>query len=74
MRFETAYLDEIPVAQWTPEQAYDHCLETWQANFRKFPDLFEPYIRILDDAETNEERLRIMRRSLAETFKQRWSE
>lgn len=74
MRFQTDYLDEIPVALWTPEQAYTHCLETWQHALRQFPDVMEPWIIPLDSAETNEERLRVMRHSLAETFKQRWAE
>ena len=51
---------------------YEDCLELWQANFRLFPHLFEPYLIELDAAETQRERLRIMRRSLAETVSQRF--
>lgn len=69
---KTAYLDLIPVAEWTPEEAYEHCLETWQSNFRQFPDLLEPYVVSLDNADTNDDRIRVMRQSLAETFKRRW--
>ncbi len=60
------------VVAWSAEHAYQHCLQTWQENFRQFPDLLEPYVVSLDAADTNDDRLRIMRQSLAETFKRRW--
>lgn len=53
-------------------QSYAHCLVTWEANARRFPDLLEPYIvALVDNAATDVERLAIMRQGLAETFERR---
>ncbi len=59
-------------AKWTPDQAFEHCLETWRRNLRLFPDLMEPYLLSVDNADTNADRLLVMRKALAETFTRRY--
>jgi hypothetical protein len=49
-----------------------HITSTFEEAERSHPDLMEPYSTRLGEAETNEEKLEIMRAGLRETIKARW--
>jgi hypothetical protein len=65
-------VSERTVHEWSEDEAYQHCLDLWNRNFREFPDLLEPYLVSLDNAETRQDRVRVMRQGLAETFTRRF--
>lgn len=66
-----AELDHMPAGEWSEEEAIAHLTVTFNEVNSEFPDLLEPYIVLLVDADTDRARAQIMRRGLRETFKKR---
>lgn len=64
-------LHELPVSQWTRDEAYVHLSETFDAAARQRPDLLEPYMIRLDGTDDEQQRAVIMRQGLKETFGRR---
>jgi len=62
-------LHQIDVAKWSPEEAYRHLSVTFELAANRWPDLFEPYLIRLVDADQDEAaQTAIMRQALRETF------
>jgi len=62
----------LPVAKWTSEEAFHHLDETFTRAISERPDLMEPYLVKLAEAQTEEEGAAIMRQGLRETIKLRY--
>jgi hypothetical protein len=60
------------VTSWSPETKRAHLVETFNLVAKQFPDLLEPYQILLGDAETEVDRIEIMRRGLRETIAKRY--
>jgi hypothetical protein len=62
-------LHDTPVAQWTRDEAFSHLAATVDAAARQHPDLMEPYLIRVADAEPDEQmQVAIMREALRDTF------
>lgn len=58
--------------RWPAEYAIRHLTETFDQACITHPDLMEPYVTRLGDAETDEEKIEIKRAGLRETIEQRY--
>jgi hypothetical protein len=66
-------LHQVDVARWTREEAHAHLVATFDLAANHRPDLFEPYLIRLADAEQDERtQMAIMRTALAVTFTLRY--
>lgn len=65
-------LDKLPISEWTEEEAAAHLAATFDTAAREFPDLMEPYVILLADAD-DATKVQIMRRGLRETVRSRYS-
>ena len=65
-------LDAAGVSTWTEDEAEFHLSDTFDREFRRRPDLLEPYLPTLDAAQTVRERIDVMRRALRETIRLRY--
>lgn len=61
---------DLPTAQWTPEEARHHLDGTFEIACKSWPDLMEPYVVRLAEA-SEDAKVEIMRCGLRETVKQR---
>lgn len=57
---------------WTPEMVKAHLSETFTLVGRQFPSLLERYEIMLADADSDADRVEIMRRGLRETINARY--
>jgi hypothetical protein len=65
-------LDQLPVSEWTREEALAHVRWSFDNAARAFPDVMEPYAILLVDAEQDDEaQMKIMQGALRDTFKNR---
>ena len=64
-------LDAIPVSQWTTLEATRHLAETFDIACRSYPDIMEPYMVLLAEAQPDQF-VEIMRRGLRETIETRF--
>jgi hypothetical protein len=65
------YTDLSP-SLWTPEEANYHLKLTFNSSVEMWPDIMEPYVVMLADCSSPEEKVEIMRRGLRETVKERF--
>jgi hypothetical protein len=65
-------LDELKATEWTAEETLYHLTDTFERAARRDPDLMERYVVMLADAESDADKLSIMRRGLRETINQRY--
>lgn len=67
-------LADVPVNEWTAEEAFAHLTSTFEDNCRQYPDVMERYMVLMADAADaadDEARTEIMRRGLRETINER---
>lgn len=62
--------EELPTSQWTELEAAHHLNATFAMNCRQHPDLMEPYVILLGEADS-QQHVSIMRRALRETLARR---
>jgi hypothetical protein len=65
-------LHNIPVSEWTEEEARLHLKRTFEIACRQFSDIMEPWIVRLDDTADFDEQIKLMRMALAKTLTERW--
>jgi hypothetical protein len=66
-------LHQVNVARWTREESHEHLVTTFELAANHRPDLFEPYLIRLVEAEQDEPtQMQIMREALRETFALRY--
>ena len=66
-------LHQVDVAKWSGDEAHHHLAVTFDLAANHRPDLFEPYLIRLADADQDERsQMAIMREALRETFATRY--
>lgn len=63
--------ETLPTAEWTLEEARDHLEDTFERSAKEWPDLMEPYVVMLADANPDMG-TEIMRQGLRETVLRRY--
>lgn len=62
--------EDLPVAEWTDAEAYDHLSGTFDHACRAWPDIMERWMILLADA-LPQDRKELMRAALRETINER---